>query len=92
MRGRVQSHYAVSKCSDGWVISADGAMVLICARRKTALRTIRDAIASELSLVAMADAIIADEHGFRPPDSHDRDAACASPPARSKRSALNSSS
>lgn len=40
-------HYVVTRHSDGWVIVADGAPLLLCSSRKTALRTIRDALAQE---------------------------------------------
>jgi hypothetical protein len=45
----VQSHYSLIKHSDGWLIAVDGAMLLICGRRKTALRAIREAIAYEVA-------------------------------------------
>lgn len=44
------SHFSLTKRSDGWLIAVDGADLLLCARRKAALRAIRDAIARELSL------------------------------------------
>jgi hypothetical protein len=59
----VLSHYSLTKRNDGWVIAIDGAELLVCARRKTAWRAIRDAIAHELSSLPAANAFMAATHG-----------------------------
>jgi hypothetical protein len=46
---RVQSRYLLVRRSDGWLIAVDAAMLLICGRRKAALRAIREAIAYEVA-------------------------------------------
>jgi hypothetical protein len=59
----VLSHYSLTKRNDGWVIAIDGAELLVCARRKTAWRAIRDAIAHELSSLPAANAFMVVTHG-----------------------------
>jgi hypothetical protein len=36
--------YVISKRSDGWVIAVDGEMLLICERKKAAIRAVREAM------------------------------------------------
>jgi len=38
-------HYVISKRSDGWAIAVDGSMLLICERKKDAMRAVRQATA-----------------------------------------------
>jgi hypothetical protein len=66
---RVLSHFSLTKRSDGWLIAVDGADLLVCARRKAALRAIRDAIARELSLDDHPQADRAHEFDNHAPDS-----------------------
>ena len=46
----MSDHYVVSKRSDGWGIAVDGSMLLICERKKAALRAVRDAAARRETL------------------------------------------
>jgi hypothetical protein len=39
----MSGHYVISKRSDGWVVAVDGAMLLVCERKKMAIRAVRDA-------------------------------------------------
>lgn len=59
---RVLSHISLTKRSDGWLIAVDGAELLVCARRKAALRAIRDAIARDLPSISEADGLAAATH------------------------------
>jgi len=36
-------HYVIAKHCGGWVISVDGAMLLICERKRAAIRAVQDA-------------------------------------------------
>jgi len=55
VRVRVLSHISLTKRSDGWLIAVDGVELLVCARRRAALRAIRDAITQELPSMPEAD-------------------------------------
>ena len=35
--------YVISRHSDGWVIAVDGSMLLVCERKKAAMRAVREA-------------------------------------------------
>jgi hypothetical protein len=48
-RGRMPDRYNISKRDDGWLISVDGTMLLVCERKKVALRAVRDAMARDAS-------------------------------------------
>jgi hypothetical protein len=43
----VPDRYVISKHSDGWAIAVHGSMLLICERKKAAIRAVRDALARE---------------------------------------------
>ena len=42
----MSSRYAISQCGSGWVIAADGAMLLICETEAIARQTVQDAEAN----------------------------------------------
>jgi len=46
----MSDHYVISKRSGGWGIAVDGSMLLICERKKAALRAVRDAAARRETL------------------------------------------
>ena len=52
------NHYAIYRRSDGWVIAVNGSMLLICERKKAALRAVRDAIARDCDSRDVAAALI----------------------------------
>ena len=37
-------HYVISKHDEGWAITVDGALLLICERKKMAIRAVREAM------------------------------------------------
>ena len=38
-------HYVIAKHCDGWAIFVDGSMLLICERKRAAIRAVQDATA-----------------------------------------------
>jgi hypothetical protein len=42
----MSGHYVISKHGDGWMIAVDGARLLLCESRRTALRAVQDATLS----------------------------------------------
>jgi hypothetical protein len=51
------SRYAIEKSGSGWIVSADGADVLVCKRKLVALRTVRDALTAEMSPDLLCDRV-----------------------------------
>ena len=39
----MSGEYLISRHSDGWVIAVDGSMLLVCERKKAAMRAVREA-------------------------------------------------
>jgi hypothetical protein len=52
----MSSNYIISKCSGGWAISVDGAILLVCKRKQIALRIVREATAGYPDTAAATDA------------------------------------
>jgi hypothetical protein len=50
----MSSHYSISKRSDGWAITVDGSMLMICERKKAAVRAVMEATARSETKTARA--------------------------------------
>ena len=50
----MSSHYSISKRNNGWVITVDGSMLMICERKKAAIRAVMEATARSESKAVRA--------------------------------------
>jgi hypothetical protein len=51
----MSGQYIISKCSSGWAIAVDGAIVLVCKRKAVAQRIVRDVTACDTAAVTTTD-------------------------------------